>query len=164
MPVIQPLDSISIDSAQCKTQEKEALIQQLLSSQNHLSLFTESRNIWTLLLKRYHRKFVHVVLSIQFDNQPVSPQIETQHDLSFVMWVMQGSNSLIKLANPLVLKTIHKLHEIILNKLDISSFNNWKKCLSATLHPKAQQSMTKFATFFVQKHCCNVYSGWYKEL
>ncbi|EFP80577.2 uncharacterized protein PGTG_06533 [Puccinia graminis f. sp. tritici CRL 75-36-700-3] len=147
-PVRQPLASISSDSAQREAQEKAATIQQLLSSPNHLSLFTENGNIWTLLLKRYHRKFVHEVLSIEFDDQPVSPQIETQRDLSFVMVsrsksggptgftyrilchggrVMQGSNGLIKLAKAL-LKTIHKLHEIILNKPGhISSFVHYSR-------------------------------------
>ncbi|KAA1067411.1 hypothetical protein PGT21_004213 [Puccinia graminis f. sp. tritici] len=147
-PVRQPSDRISSDSAQREAQEKAATIQQLLSSPNHLSLFTENGNIWTLLLKRYHRKFVHEVLSIEFDDQPVSPQIETQRDLCFVMVsrsksggptgftyrilchggrVMQGSNSLIKLAKAL-LKTIHKLHEIILNKPGhISSFVHYSR-------------------------------------
>jgi hypothetical protein len=143
-------DQPSTDSvtAQREAQEKTATIQQLLaSSQSHASLFTENGNIWTLLLKTYHRKFVHEALSIKFDEQPASPHIDTQRDISLVMVsrsksganpgftyrilshgdrLMQGSNSLIKL-DKCLLKTIHKLHELILNKLDLSTFVHYSQ-------------------------------------
>jgi hypothetical protein len=146
-PVNQPLDIIRIESAERKEKEKSTVIQQLFSFWNDHGFWPESGSLWNLLLKGYHQKFTNYAFSKEFSGNPTSEKFPTEANVAFAMVhrmnpaknpgfvykilghrdrLVQSTNYLVTLDRHL-LRTLHKLHEILLNALDASTFVHYSQ-------------------------------------
>ncbi|EFP80581.2 uncharacterized protein PGTG_06537 [Puccinia graminis f. sp. tritici CRL 75-36-700-3] len=146
-PVNQQFDILRIGSSEREEDQKSAVIQQLFSYWDDHGFWAESANLKNSLLKGYHQKFTDYAFSNEFSGKPTSEKFPTEANVAFVMVhrmnpsknpgfvykilgdrgrLVQSANSLVALDKHL-LRTLHKLHEILLNALDASTFVHYSQ-------------------------------------